>query len=400
MDYLEAAMAFAVAMVIFSTIATGVVELVVRVCAFRERVLRKTLESLYATVILPWVRAKRAELEKANADAGAKALAEAPTDDPAPFVSRMLANPTHAGWLNPQMKDTATHSARIDALTTIAFAERLARTDVGRLILQEVKAGSDLVLTDLCRSFERFGRASSEVFRKWAQVTSICVGIAVAFAVNIDAGRLVGAMLDDPELRTTLIQQAEAARQASEAAEASLDKVRAMGEAEMLNQDQIEEIKAATAGLLAEVSAARSLGLPVGWRYFPYCQTDRPATTGGYIACGAWDDASDWDKFLAVLRWLALTTVAGVLIGLGGPFWFKVFSSLSQVAQTLRAFGLGSGKPSRAEDAPRVAAMDETAKPPNVAAAFRVAAEVYDRTADYLSARPVADVQKPAVDGQ
>ena len=43
MDYLEAAMAFAVAMVIFSTIATGVVELIVRVCAFRERVLRKTL---------------------------------------------------------------------------------------------------------------------------------------------------------------------------------------------------------------------------------------------------------------------------------------------------------------------------------------------------------------------
>lgn len=400
MDYLEAAMAFAVAMVIFSTIATGVVELIVRVCAFRERVLRKTLESLYATIILPWVRAKRAELEAANAAADAKALAAAPTDDPAQFVSRMLANPTHKHWIDHRWQGSLAHSSRIDALTTIAFAERLARTDVGRLVLQEVKAGSDLVLTDLCRSFERFGRASSEVFRKWAQVTSICVGVAVAFAVNIDAGRLVGAMLNDPELRTTLIQQAEAAREASEAAEASLSKVQAMGEADQLSQDQVEEIKAATAGLLAEVSAAQALGLPVGWRYFPYCQTDQPATTGGYVSCGAWDDASGWDKVLAVARWLALTTVAGVLIGLGGPFWFKVFSSLSQVAQLLRAVGLGSGKPSRAEDAPRLAAMDETAKPPNVAAAFRVAAEVYDRTADYLSARPVADVQKPTVDGQ
>ena len=160
------------------------------------------------------------------------------------------------------------------------------------------------------------------------------------------------------------------------------------------------KIKEATAGLLAVVSAAQSLGLPVGWRYFPYCMSDRPATEGGYLACGDWKGASFYEKIVAALRWVVLTTVAGVLIGLGGPFWFKVFSSLSQVAQVLRAFGLGAGKPSRAEDAPKVAAMDETAKPPNVAAAFRVAAEVYDRTADYLSARPVSDVQKPAVDRQ
>jgi len=42
--------------------------------------------------------------------------------------------------------------------------------------------------------------------------------------------------------------------------------------------------------------------------------------------------------------WVFDLALAGFLIGLGGPFWYRVYSSLSQVAQILRSIGGNGGR--------------------------------------------------------
>ena len=51
---LEIVMAFAVTMIIFSTITTGIVEAILRRLGRRERNLENTIRSLYQSVIVPW----------------------------------------------------------------------------------------------------------------------------------------------------------------------------------------------------------------------------------------------------------------------------------------------------------------------------------------------------------
>ncbi|MEQ9123222.1 MAG: hypothetical protein RIM80_11730, partial [Alphaproteobacteria bacterium] len=202
MDLLESAMAFAVAMIIFSTIATGIVEFLVRFFSMREWVLRRTIESLFETVI--WPRLKESLASGALHDVEEKVRKKLEAERDA-FVQHMMGNPAHSQWMTSKFGWSFTKANKIDSLSTLAFAERLGRTEVGRAILAEGQAQIELLVTDFCRTFERFGRASREVFRKRAKLVSVAVGVVLAFSANIDVGRLASALIENPDLRADLI---------------------------------------------------------------------------------------------------------------------------------------------------------------------------------------------------
>ena len=97
-----------------------------------------------------------------------------------------------------------------------------------------------------------------------------------------------------------------------------------------------------------------------------------PACAG---SAGFW--ARIGNNGVAFAHWVVLTALAGFLIGLGGPFWFRVFSGLSQIAQMLRSIGIG-GKKAEPEGttADPQTPPDDPAKPKDVIDAFVVAAKV------------------------
>lgn len=367
MELLESAMAFAVAMIMFSTIATGIVEMFLRVVGARESTLQKTIESLFDTVI--WPRLK-SELAKASDQAAAREN----------FVKAMVGNPAVGGTAGPKPDSfSILHSKRIDALTVLAFAERLGRTDVGKAVMAEGKAQLDLLVQDFVRSFDRFCRASTEVFRKKAQLVSIIVGIILAFAVNIEAARLMTAFINNPNLRTQLISQVDKAYEANQKASEKLAAVSEQVAAGKLEGDQVPIIKQQLDDLQRNLDSLRGLGLPVGWNFFPYC-LDREGSKPDKI-CDAIAKKSVWNwdfaHLPAYLTWFVLTIVAGVLIGLGGPFWFRVFTSLSQLLQMLRAIGVGRAAAEKPAVGAAVQTAEESAKPKDVVDAFMVAASVH-----------------------
>ena len=395
MELLESALAFAAAMVILSTIATGVVEMLVRVLGMREQVLQQTIESLFQTIIWPrlgdalkgmsitvaipqappapkgnWEQIKTA---LANLFSSAPAADEAAAARTA-FVRRMIGNPAFTDWQDVDPKRPVRQARRIDALSTVAFVERLAHTDVGRAIVAEGEEEIDRLVKDFSRSFERFGRASSEVFRKRAQMTAIVIGIIFAFAANIDAGRLVTRLIQDPDLRKSLIDGADANAAAAAEAKQRLDETNRLAAEGNLKPETLETLTKDVEKLIANVEATKSVGLPIGWNYYPYCADVAP--TGDCAVPGFFARLrADW---VEAVRWLLLTIVAGVLIGLGGPFWHRVFSSLSQVAQLLRAVGVsGARRPDAVAPEGAKPKGDVSAAPADLLDAFRVAADVH-----------------------
>jgi hypothetical protein len=93
-----------------------------------------------------------------------------------------------------------------------------------------------------------------------------------------------------------------------------------------------------------------------------FCETWHSIPPGTALAAG-------WP---ATINWLVVTFFSGLLIGLGGPFWFNVFSKLSQVLQIARSLR-DTFRPKRAAEeksAEEKAAATEDVKPKTVFEAF------------------------------
>ncbi|WP_172295370.1 hypothetical protein [Pseudoruegeria sp. HB172150] len=215
---------------------------------------------------------------------------------------------------------------RVDKLSTYAFLQRLATTDLGREIAE---TANESILRGLTMGFERYVAASNELFRKQAQAIAMVVSIIFAFAMNIDAVRLFNYLFEEREISGAISGEFEEAARLDEATRSAfqrvLDVLEIDAEVELTDEQRamISERLMATEENLRRLST--EFDLPIGHSYFPYGKSGVPndADIGDYAS------------------WAAKVLLAGFLIGLGGPFWYKVFSSLSHITQLLRTMGDG-----------------------------------------------------------
>ncbi len=152
----------------------------------------------------------------ADLDAAETAFVRAMTRNPLADPGCKVMGAEKDGWVG----------GSVSSLTPAAFVEELARTDVGQAIVREgeqVEAVVDDLVTDFAQQFDRYGRAASEFVAARARTTSLIVGCALAFLINVDAERLISALMQDPGLRTALIEQVEEVNDQNRAALESLD---------------------------------------------------------------------------------------------------------------------------------------------------------------------------------
>ncbi|MEM7360775.1 MAG: hypothetical protein AAF431_16920 [Pseudomonadota bacterium] len=443
MALLESALAFAVAMMIFSTIVTGIVEAILRTLGTREKNLRKTIEALFDKVVMPRLGEGLKKLNTPVVE-DKQRLVEVlglnklgittPQSDPHKenFVAALTENPVFEPSKNPLSGE---RKSKIDSLSLLAFAERLGKTDTGRAIVAEGEAQTKLLVEDLVRSFDRYGRAAAEVFRKKTQLTAIFVAIPFAWVANIDASRLLMQLIENPSLRTSLIEQAEQANQENQAAIERLNNLKqelslirttndseiaqqAVGEPvteEQARQGEAEEAIEAEAteeegsgeselaalekklnkvadDVVVSVKKLEAEGLAIGWEYYPFCgkskvDDDCDGRVGWKKIGGgkATFEEIFWDDNFII--WLFMSTLAGILIGLGGPFWFKVFTKLSSVLQIARALTFAGRNPAHEDLTPKEQSAEESAKPKDILDAFNVAAAVNVKSAPIKQGR-------------
>lgn len=416
MALLESAMAFAVVMMIFSTIVTGIVEVILGIVGTREKSLQNTVDALFQHVVWPRLGAGLDRVRPFEAPATrdtllSKSVAWIPRGTASALqahqqriVRDLTENPVFQQEKRVVTKLLSGHKNRIDSLSLLSFAERLGRTDVGKAIVAEGEEQMELLVQDMVRGFDRFGRAASEVFRKKAQLTAICVVIPFALIANIDASRLLSQLIENPEIRSKLIDQADEANRENEEAVARLKAVQE-GLAELPESPRTMDRKASGEGdaddtsgeaqlaeLQSELAAVsdsvrdsvrkmEAVGLDIGWRLYPVCAEghDDPRCRGRVFLKEESGEAVAIRTILLTPDfgvWFVMATLAGVLIGLGGPFWFKVFTGLAQVFQVLRALGVGGRKPKEGEEPEPTLAAEESARPKDVLDAFKVAVAV------------------------
>ncbi len=386
MQLLDAMLAFALTLAALATVATTILEAFLRIARMRKKNLIAVMKLL-------------------NNELGKGSLKLSP-DERWRFFSKVVENPLEAEKSNIEIdwKKSDTDNEQVLAGVLSSFGKRKDRKGTYEKVSLEyvlrclaesdsVKrasiAASDKLQTELnrmARKYEEFGSAVSANYKQYAQKWSIGIGIILAFAANVDGLRIFEAYRKDPKLAAAIIEQHEnfltndqkvqesmnaletlyfdESQKKAQIKEAKNDPTR-VSEIETLEkelktiQNNIAEeskkaaIKNALQDAQNQVSDLRTLGVPIGWDYYPNCPYGKAAVEWLHSSPKCrdipdtkrdlkWDLIGScpintlWNDFYGFLVWLLKVIITGILIGLGAPFWFDVAKRLSQIRRGLK----------------------------------------------------------------
>lgn len=286
MLWIEAALAFAITMMILSTIVSVIIETGHRIFRVRETGLQQFMVRLHQDIIAPLLPAAENSTPQANALQT--------------FVQRMTTSP-FASTAKPALLDHLINAHQLTALSTREFISRLATTPEGQALYQQA-AGVEINLAGSLRSqlahithhFDTIGNGASDYFKRRAGLYSLVIGIVLAFSCNINAPHLLQTFLADKDTRLQLVEKTQA-----------LDA--------FLQQQASVPTLGDLYSQLKDLQAAQS---PFGWHSAPWSQSDWPHK----------------NQPLALAIWGITILLSGILIGLGGPFWFDAYRKLGLLA--------------------------------------------------------------------
>lgn len=236
----------------------------------------------------------------------------------------------------------------------------------------------------IARKYEEFSSSVSASFKQHARQWSIAVGILLAFACNIDGLRIFENYRIDPELATAIIQKHETFLENNQNAQDSFEELNALYiqkrevdkqieqvkddnndtlarlkeekreiEAEIEKQSDVVKIQETLKSAKQQVADLTTMGVPIGWEFYPNCPYSKSGTDEKWEAAGSkckdiahrkleaksifirvWFTAKNDPSGFAV--WVMAVAFTGVLIGLGAPFWFDIAKRLAQVRKGLQ----------------------------------------------------------------
>jgi hypothetical protein len=362
MKWLEALLAFALTMIVFSTMVSVILEMIYRFLREREKLFVLMLERLFNQVLWPLVRQRLSQMN----------IADVRRD----FVDALARNTAAA---DPDAVSRRRGLRRIDnsKMTVLEFAERLAGTDVGKAIAAEGQARVVAIVNDLAQKYERFCAGARTFLMERSLTYTLFISILLAFALNIDAVVLFRSFVQDEKLRQAVVARYDVIVQEMKEAEAALAKAKTEpGEDAKKNLEQIE---ARRKELQRQAADLIDVGLPIGYENFPGClkpgirtsvdigDCNMPAEVKGFLS-GMWHNATQ--RTPQFLFWVVSVILGGLLIGLGAPFWFDVAQGLSKSLQVLKAVG----RRERETEEPAPAATAGVSPPPrNPVEAFTTA---------------------------
>ncbi|RKZ70613.1 MAG: hypothetical protein DRQ44_00040 [Gammaproteobacteria bacterium] len=292
MKMLEIVLALAVIMLLFTTIATMVVEIVNKISRVRKRGLKKMLTSFYEN-----------EVEQ---DMAKLLNNESSTEDVSDFINKI------------------TLKTGDSTVTTMEFIRRFAETDIGQSIGARIDNEVDVLISETAERFEEYGSQASQSFRKYSAIVNVIVSVLLAFVLNVNILNIYSVLQKNEAMTKELALSAEQTMAVYKIQAASLDGDDFKDKTDL--EDDIKELKVA-------IKEVKKIGLPIGWK-----------------------DGTSFSEDIAPLTlivWIVSTLITGLLIGLGGPFWYDVVKRLTPITQLAGAMARpsdaqGEGRKSKA----------------------------------------------------
>jgi len=413
MDILAAALAFAITMLVLAMTVSAFVEIIHRLLSMRESGLQYMLAQIFDQVLSRYV--KREDLSKlvdasqipAGAKTGAEKLLEIARTN---FVERMSTNrapmgvppdatPTDSAAevkKNPWWQFGLWNGRDLTSLTPAEFMERLGSIDIG----DEIKKANDrvnklagdagttaanavdVVLKDVAQKFEAFGKEASAYFEGRARLLSVAVAVVLAFAVHVDAIELFNTFLRNPNVRENVIGKMDAVTKQFQEVQAKLDKPPAAGD--QTAQQQAEQARKAVKDTIDQtrqtISDLAALGVPIGWSdAHRQAAQLRPILWNCPHLRGRvnlWGDCANeqdvWLEAPSVFRVYLYLLIGGLLIGLGGPFWYRTVSGLTSIRNVASSVPGTAAAPADGQT-PVVPARSKESQPVTPVDVFKVA---------------------------
>lgn len=374
MLWLNAGLAFAVTMLILSMVTSTFVETIHRLLAMRVKGLRLMLGHFFDRVIaLHYPDADASQLEKMKSE----------------FIDLMSVNRSPPGTAfkgaiirteNDQSKDEGLwnwlwRGRRLDHLDVNSFMSRLGASSHGDTVRANGAGASEDVLRDIAQNFESFGDEASEFFQRRARLLSVIVAVFVAWGMFVHPYNLFATYIQRPEITQKVLEMKAGVTAEYVALKKTADEKKDALEAQDAgNPAALDEASKAYREAVSKaedkMASLQEVGVPIGWN------EDRLASagfqTGSVLGLLPIPMPAEWSKkSLATILWLIL---GGLLIGLGGPFWYDILNSLTNIKT------LVGGQSAQPATAVGNAAQDATSQPKTPVEHFMTAAAGRDAT--------------------
>lgn len=310
MQWLEAALALSVIMMLFSTMVSAIVEVIQRTLSLRHKDLVTMIKHVYTQEVHPRIKDKSVESVTAFTDRLTNSLIgnnELHCSNTELCVASIQSNSAKRNSLFAWFADLFTFKQT--SISLEEFVTRFAKTEAGAQTYEYAKQKGeeylDIYLNDLASRYEEYGEQTRQYFQRRASFVSFVVSIAMALALNLNVVNVFNDLLTDKAMRQIIIDQGEHIAQR-------------VNQRDPVSQEQLspEQIKAqASANIQQYEQELKKYGIKVGWD---------EATSN------ALQNWKDWAMHLLFLFF------SGCLIGLGGPFWFNIYKKLFAITSITR----------------------------------------------------------------
>lgn len=296
MPFLDAALAFALTMLVVSTAVSYIFRGLQKVFGLRSKELKRLLEDYLENGI-------QLRVEQLKADGKL----------PAGVVDG-LAEKAKALKLSELFAEKLARGGNVSTEDLLA---KLKDCALGKELEAKLTGRSEGVMKELGERFEAFGKESTRLFREKSRWWTTGIALFLAFAVNIDSIHLIESYVQNEGARQAVIAQRDAFVDDYEALVGKLEKD--------AGKDSVtkEELEQAFKDSRERVDTLASAPFPIGWSYFPHCGLADIQSKEFMHR----HNLSGW------VTWLIGIALTGWLAGLGAPFWYE------QVAAIKRARG-------------------------------------------------------------
>ena len=325
MEWLEAGLAFAVTMMVFSTIVSIIVETGHRFLRVREKGLKMIMTNIYEDIILPRLSVQLGD-KKTSSDEFIEKMTR----------SRFLPggknlNKSDENWFKKKLFSLL-NAEKLKSLTTLEFIERLPETPVGKSLMKEStrhgKKYIEIFLEDLASKYEDFGESATEYFKRRVKLVSVLVAIGLAFSLNINAIHLFKTFLGNKDIRQAIIEKGDNVAKKLKEQEKKLSEL--LETTDISQEENVKKINDNINDIQNSAELLSQTGIPVGWETAPWKSSEwKEKNAKGWVVKGTW---GIW----ILLKWFIAVLLAGLLIGLGGPFWFDTFRKLLTLTSLIK----------------------------------------------------------------
>jgi hypothetical protein len=300
MPILDAALAFTLTMLIVSTVVTALIGFVQTLAGVRKTVMKEMLEEYYKTELLPVIKREMVRLKNV-------------VDQNTATQLEQLADKTDTSKLfsDVEMKKL------VDA-STAEITERLKRSPLGTELMTKLGAEAEFVFNELGKRYEAVGEKFTLSFRNNSRWWASGVALILALVLNIDSIFIMDSYIKNQGLRDVVIAQRDTFEQNYKDLVSSFD----------AQDDTVtkEEVEKAFSESQDQITTLTSVGLPLGWKYFPHVGW-KDSAAEEYTSR---DNSRGWTFWV-----LGILLTAG-LAGLGGPFWYDAVAGVSRAADNAR----------------------------------------------------------------